>query len=191
MGVCVSVGEGRWIDGRHCGAGVGWGHGQARGNHDVALLSRQGRGWERWAGLATRGWREACSCFQATTGHAGGGVAARRSYGATAWARTRDGSAGVDSRGRGVRRRTGYAKDHAVAGAGVCWLGLAAGKCACAQACGWEAGGSRGRAGGSGGIRDVGRRAFRGGIRGVCAAGVSRGGRAVAGGCSLHCLLNS
>jgi hypothetical protein len=174
--------------------GRGWGGGMGRREGITTLHCSHGRGGggSGGRGLATRGWRrEACSCFQATTGHAGGGVAARRSYGATAWARTRDGSASVDSRGRGVRRRTDYANDHAVAGAGVCWLGLAAGKCACAQVCGWEAGGSRGRACGSSGIRDVGRRAFRGGIRGVCAAGVSRGGRAVAGGGSLHCLLNS
>jgi hypothetical protein len=48
-----------------------------------------------------------------------------------------------------------------------------------------------GRACGSGRIRGVGRRAFRGGIRVVCAAGVSRGSRVVAGGGSLHLGLNS
>jgi hypothetical protein len=63
-------------------------------------------------------------------------VGARRSYDATAWAGTRDGSASVDSKGRDVRRRIGYARDRAVAGAGVCRLGLAAGGRA----------GSRGRA---------------------------------------------
>jgi hypothetical protein len=54
--------------------------------------------------------------------------------------------------------------------------------------------GSHGRACGSGGIRGVGRRVFRGGIRGVCTAGVRAfraGGCAVAGGGSLYCLLNS
>jgi hypothetical protein len=47
------------------------------------------------------------------------------------------------------------------------------------------------RACGSGRIRGVGRRAFRGGIRVACAAGVSRGSRAGAGGGSLHLGLNS
>jgi hypothetical protein len=84
----VSVGEGaRCIDGGHCSHGRGGGGSGGRG-------------------LAMRVWRRgACSCFQAATGHAGGGVVARRSYDATAWAGTRDGSASVDSRGRDVRPR--------------------------------------------------------------------------------------
>jgi hypothetical protein len=117
-GVRVCGGGGRCIDGGHCSHGRG---GDGSGGR----------------GLATRGWRRgACSCFQAATGRAGGGVGARRSYDATAWAGTRDGSASVDSKGRDVRRRIGYARDRAVAGAGVCRLGLAAGGRA----------GSRGRA---------------------------------------------
>jgi hypothetical protein len=100
---------GRCIDGGHC-------------SHD------RGGGGSGGQGLATRGWRRgACSCFQAATGRAGSGVGARRSYDATAWAGTRDGSTSVDNRGRDVRRRTGYARDRAVAGAGVYRLGLAAG----------------------------------------------------------------
>jgi hypothetical protein len=82
-------------------------------------------------------------------------------------------SAGVMTRPRGPGPATGA--QALTAGAEMC------------------ADGSRGRAGGSGGIRGVGRRAFRGGIRSVRRgrAGVSRRGRAVAGGGSLHCLLNS
>jgi hypothetical protein len=77
--------------------------------------------------------------------------------------------------------------------------GLGRGGCCCGGAARGEngfgegccGGGSRGRACGSGRIRGVGRRAFRGGIRVVCAAGVSRGSRAVAGGGSLHLGFNS
>jgi hypothetical protein len=85
---------------------------------------------------------------------------------------------------------------HAMVGFG---FGLGRGGCCCGGAARGEngfgegccGGGSRGRACGSGRIRGVGRRAFRGGIRVVCAAGVSRGSRAVAGGGSLHLGLNS
>jgi hypothetical protein len=169
--VCGSVGEGGALHRRR------------------ALLSRQGRGWERWAGAGNA--RVAAGGLLLLPG--GDGACWRRCGCPPELRRDRVGRdprrehkrgqqgprcAPADRLRQGSRRRGGWR--------------LPAGACG-VRACGWDAGGSRGRACGSGGIRGVGRRAFRGGIRGVRAAGVRafRVGVAVASGGSLHCLLNS